>query len=879
MKSLANPGTPLTMTDLFANKALRSYLSNVRDWHGYIRFLGLPDRRDHPDVIVDRLFVEPLVVASYDDVSPDKDPTEWIEHAESLLQAVTVDQPIVLLGDPGAGKSSLVNYLVWLLSRPAENRLVERIGWHLPVPMVLRELRLEDVTDFDGLLQAFLAHAMSEPLRDGTLLTDTLAAGRGFILLDGIDEIADLGIRGKLRRAVFDGFSRYPGCRWLLTSRIVGYEEMPFDRYDGDTRRGVRDHKGYGDSDGARNGYGTDRPVDSLLKQRAAEGFRPDLVVTRYLAPFDDRRIRAFARRWYEMREAAAVRAGEDAARLVEAVHADKAILRLARVPHLLTMMALIHRIEATLPQERALLYDRIAEAYLESIDKFRGIYSGAGDLPFKKRWLARVGYEMQRRRDAQEGTDSSEILVDGDDVVRWVQDEMELHATLETETAEGFLQFVKRRSGLFLPRGEDRYAFIHLSFQEYFAAHAMKREVTTPAWVRDRKSRLLLFDSESLTNWAKESTWLETFVFLFELLVSEDDWYDDLRDCVFGKNFAHLYDGTDKFQSLNVLLSRIVLNRRSRFKPHDVVTEIGRQDKIRIGTLNLSRLQVADLSPLAGITSLEVISLDRTQVTDLSSLAGITSLRNLSLNETQVTDLSPLAGITSLRNLLLNGTQVADLSPLAGITSLRSLSLDRTQVTDLSSLAGITSLRNLSLNGTQVTDLSPLAGITSLRSLSLDRTQVTDLSPLAGITSLEELWLAGTQVTDLSPLAGITSLRNLSLNGTQVTDLSPLAGITSLEVLLLAGIQVTDLSPLASITSLEELWLAGTQVTDLSPLAGITSLRGLWLAGTQITDLSPLAGITSLRGLWLIGFDTPVLEHEINILRAALPDCAIYSH
>ncbi len=828
MKSLANPGTPLTMTDLFANRALRSYLSNVRDWHGYIRFLGLPDRRDHPDVIVDRLFVEPLVARRY--VSPDEDPAEWTEDAERLLQAITVDKPIVLLGDPGAGKSSLVNYLVWLLSRPAENRLVERIGWHLPVPMVLRELRLEDVTDFDGLLQAFLAHAMSEPLRDGTLLTKTLADGRGFILLDGIDEIADLGIRQQLQRAVFDGIGRYPGCRWLLTSRIIGYEEMPFGRYDGDTRRGVPDHKGYGDSDGARNGRGTDRPVDSLLNQRA-EGFRPDLVVTRYLAPFDDRRIRAFARRWYEMREAAAVRAGEDAARLVEAVHADEAILRLARVPHLLTMMALIHRIEATLPQERALLYDRIAEAYLESIDKFRGIYSGAADLPFKKRWLARVGYEMQCRRDAQENTDSSEILVDGDDVVRWVQDEMERHSALEAETAEGFLQFVKRRSGLLLPRGEDRYAFIHLSFQEYFAAHAMKREVTTPAWVRDRKSRL--FDLESLTNWANKSTWLETFVFLFELLVSEDDWYDDLRDCVFGKNFAHLCDYEDSPVRLNILLSRIVLNRRSRLRPHDVVTDIGRQDdKNRIRKLSLIDLQVSDLSPLAGITSLQVLWLEGTQVTDLSPLAGITSLQVLSLAGTQVTDLSPLAGITSLQNLSLEGTQVTDLSPLAGITSLEVLLLA----------------------GTQVTDLSPLAGITSLEVLSLDGTQVTDLSPLAHITSLRVLWLAGTQVTDLSPLAGITSLQDLWLDGTQVTDLSPLAGITSLRRLSLDGTQVTDLSPLAHITSLRELQIHRTKVSDLTPIAQLTGLESIFLS------------------------DTPVLEHEINKLQAALPDCAIHS-
>ena len=51
----------LTLSDLVGNPTLRAYLSNLRDWHGYFRFLGLPDRRDNPDILIDRLFVEPLL--------------------------------------------------------------------------------------------------------------------------------------------------------------------------------------------------------------------------------------------------------------------------------------------------------------------------------------------------------------------------------------------------------------------------------------------------------------------------------------------------------------------------------------------------------------------------------------------------------------------------------------------------------------------------------------------------------------------------------------------------------------------------------------------------------------------------------------------------
>ena len=506
----------LEMSDLFRNPALRAYLANVRGWHGYVRFLGLPDRRDNPDVEIGRLFVWPLLTRRH--VSPDEDPANWLNEAERVLDALMLGKPLMLLGDPGSGKTTLLNYLVWLLGRPSENILIDRLGWRLPVPMALRELRLRGVADFDGLLGAFLGHAMSEPLREGGYLNEMLRKGQAFILLDGIDEVGDQTARTNLRRALFDGFTRYPDCLWVLSSRIVGYDEAPFDRNPFDKSplgkgrssplEGPAVHEDAGE-------YSNDRPPSSHGKasmRRASHGFsatgrRPDdaPVVTRFIAPFDDTRIAAFARKWYVQREAAATRAGANASHLVDAVHADQAILRLARVPNLLTMMALIHRIETTLPHGRALLYDRIAEAYLESIDKFRGLHSGAHDLPQKKSWLARVGYEMQRRRSLAEEVDGEaperrrkaeipdglEILVESGDVIDWLVAEMERGGTtVGVDSPEEFLDFVGRRSGLFLPRAEGRYAFIHLSFQEYFAAVALERDVTGIDWARGRRSR-----------------------------------------------------------------------------------------------------------------------------------------------------------------------------------------------------------------------------------------------------------------------------------------------------------------------------------------------------------------------------------------------------
>ena len=194
--------------------------------------------------------------------------------------------------------------------------------------------------------------------------------------------------------------------------------------------------------------------------------------------------------------------------------------------------------------------------------------------------------------------------------------------------------------------------------------------------------------------------------------------------------------------------------------------------------------------------------------------------------------------------------------------------------VSDLSPLAGLAGLQRLDLTGTQVSDLSPLAELAGLHFLKLDRTQVWDLSPLEGLDRLQRLVLTGTQVSDLSPLEGLDGLQHLVLTGTQVSDLSPLAGLAGLQRLVLTGTQVSDLSPVAGLAGLQFLYLTGTQVLDLSPLAGLAGLQILYLNGTQVSDLSPLAGLAGLQFLYLTG--TQVSDIQLKQVRAKLPKCRI---
>jgi Leucine-rich repeat (LRR) protein len=70
------------------------------------------------------------------------------------------------------------------------------------------------------------------------------------------------------------------------------------------------------------------------------------------------------------------------------------------------------------------------------------------------------------------------------------------------------------------------------------------------------------------------------------------------------------------------------------------------------------------EIKSLRGIeccSSLLFLLLERNSIIDLSPLAGLTSLETLALNENQISDISPLAGLASLKWLILKGNPLND--------------------------------------------------------------------------------------------------------------------------------------------------------------------------------------------------------------------------
>jgi Leucine-rich repeat (LRR) protein len=188
---------------------------------------------------------------------------------------------------------------------------------------------------------------------------------------------------------------------------------------------------------------------------------------------------------------------------------------------------------------------------------------------------------------------------------------------------------------------------------------------------------------------------------------------------------------------------------------------------KIRILSVFMAILMVISAVSITSATTTEDIFVEFSwrHITD-EQLAEMISdgtipknVTHLRLHSNQITDLTPLAGLTSLEWLYLEDNQITDLTPLNGLTNLRVLYLNNTPITNITPLAGLTSLEWLYLEDNQITNLTPLNGLTNLRVLYLNNNPITNITPLAGLMSLEWLTLRDTQISDLTPLKGLNNL------------------------------------------------------------------------------------------------------------------------
>ena len=745
------------MTDAFSALDLRRHHDQqIRAWFGEVRPLRLEGSgrffTPPPALPLRAVFVPPALSPAYLQATA-AEPN--LAGSDDVLAWLSRQRRIVVLGDPGSGKSTLVGWLAWRLCAGLTEPLPAWCDGMLPVPMILRDMLLGEVNGFDDLVTAYL---QTDLIRGHKVLREFWAAQvrqliesgpqRLLFLIDGLDELSP-ATRGRVRDAIRQGMKRWPDARFVVTSRIVGYEQCAIEwpNESGQVREVIP--KGFG---------------KNLTDFLALFDLR-----RLYVMPFDAGRIRQFARNWFAHGQTDDQRGEAYLQKFIDGLMRDPVALQLGRTPNLLVMAAQVFGITNTLPDGRAKLYEAITKAYLESIDQRYGLVDQRYSLEQKKSWLAAVGYRMQARRSeaaatAQADTSDRDLLVTEAEVIGWLTEAMQESGLVpDAEYVRTFVDAIARRSGLFIPRDEGMYAFAHLSIQEYFAALHLQSGVRDFA-VTDPERLQALFDE--LGDLAAQGAWRETLITFFEL----PDWSPRvivrLWQAVFGAELERVPAVAlrgDEWEAPSnsarvELLARLVVN------PGTVVPDALRQRGFdRAVAFLRSERQGTRFRPVSGVLGALTANDDGSRRiwallrADVGALSG--SADELNLQGARLTDFSPLSGFADIRVLCLDGTAITDLAPLAGWTALELLDLTDTAVADLSPLRGLATLKGLLLAESQVKSLEPLAGLHELALLALTATPVSDVGPLAGLAALRNLYIGYSQIKDISALSGLTEL------------------------------------------------------------------------------------------------------------------------
>jgi hypothetical protein len=331
---------------------------------------------------------------------------------------------LALIGQPGSGKSTLLAHAA---GRSARQTVLGRPGRRrVPVLLALRERAGSIIADPSISLSAVIRAAVGDAAGrepDGWWERQ-LRRGRCLVMLDGLDEVAGDDDRLAVAKWAERQVAAHAANHFVITARPYG-----------------------------------------LPDQLAAQA---DVLVVR---PFTTEQVQLFLDRWYlaaerhatgasgrSARRAAGMRAGDSAARLSSLLRDHPALHDLSVNPLLLTMIATAHRYRGALPASRADLYGEICQVLLSR----RG---QAKDLPELLSWsakqglLATLGYQMMRDHVSELPADRA-LQILGPQLERFSS----------SVTGEAFLDDIAR-NGLLTEASQGRYAFTHLTFQEYLAA------------------------------------------------------------------------------------------------------------------------------------------------------------------------------------------------------------------------------------------------------------------------------------------------------------------------------------------------------------------------------------------------------------------------
>jgi predicted NACHT family NTPase len=380
------------------------------------------------------------------------------------IKAVEIYSKVRVLGKPGSGKTTFLQYLAIRCNRGnfAANRV--------PIFVTLRDFVDEsrDIGEF-SLLNYIHEEFCTSGIVDPSVITTLMREGRVMLLLDGLDEVLD-----QERRIVVKEIRRvsekYQKNLFVVTCRTAT-KALNFRRF-------------------------TDVEV----------------------APFTQDQIGAFAQKWFTTLTRNLTQSGqEQAGQFIENLNRPENVplRRLIMTPLFLHLACWVFHQQGKFFTKRSEFYKQCLDLLLSKWDEARGIerdeiYQGFS-LSQKLKLLSQIATVTFERGDYFFERQAVEQYIE--DYLRDLPDaaieleELQLHS-------EGILMAIELQHGLLTERGQGLFSFSEQIFQEYFTARKIVASHNLQA------SDLAL---EHLVSHITEPRWREIFLLTAAMLRSAD--------------------------------------------------------------------------------------------------------------------------------------------------------------------------------------------------------------------------------------------------------------------------------------------------------------------------------------------------------------------
>lgn len=401
----------------------RRYVTTMADKYGYVSLQHLG--QDAPPIELRRIYVEPTLTES---ASPEAGIRRRIHDEPPQAGEITVQQAFakstrtVVLGPAGVGKSTLVKHSVSLITQdPSEDP---------PIPLVLELKNYQEMKGGSpGLFKQHLLRDITQMMQheppegwiDYLLLT-----GRATVFFDGYDEVLDSFDRVRVKDAIRSFARLYPASSIVVTTRIVGYQEISFS------------------------------PKEFM--HVAINDFQPH-------------QVKAYAEKWFEARPAGS---GTSDSSSVDAFFREtgKYAADLRANPLMLSLLCTLFYHQGDIPKTLAAVYESCASLMFRQWSVMRGLKDpGVWDLrPALAHIASVVLSNPDYRRDGIPRRDLVQELQD------FFREESTIRIEAARDRAESLVTAWAGRAWVITEVGKDannsaRFGFVHQSFLEYFAA------------------------------------------------------------------------------------------------------------------------------------------------------------------------------------------------------------------------------------------------------------------------------------------------------------------------------------------------------------------------------------------------------------------------